>query len=72
MSESDDTARFGALRRFLRSEGCCTPCSIAFAIAAVEREAGRKWEPFHKCQVPERDCKGRAAIAWPRRPKRGE
>lgn len=69
MGEQEDTDRFLALRHFFKSVGCCTTCSIAFAIAALERESGRKWEQSHVCPA---DCKSRATLAWARRPVHGK
>lgn len=62
-----------ALQTWAAELGCCPMCSMAIAIAAVEREAGRAWEPSHKCTEHrmrgELGCMDRAKKHWANRPK---
>ena len=62
-----ELARFYALTAFFRSHGCCALCSIRFAIACVEAEAKRAWEPA-KNYCP-RECEYTARHWWAKRPR---
>ena len=65
--------RLFELRYWLRGIGCCWRCSLRYALAQVEREAGAKFDPGGECAEPENDCKAKARAQWssmPANPKR--
>lgn len=69
-AQSPETVRFYELMRFFAIKGgCCLTCSMDFAVAVVEKEAGREWKT-QDCFAPERKCKERARQAWAQVPKR--
>jgi hypothetical protein len=53
---------------FTKKAGCCMMCGMDFAIAVIEKEAGRTWV-VQECFAPERKCKERAREAWKLLPK---
>ena len=68
-----DLSRFVDLRRWLRSLGCCWSCTITFAAATVESEAGRANPPsLAMCVKPENvpTCRERTVRNWADRPVR--
>ena len=73
-----DSERFYALVRWFVSVGVCWFCALDGAIAMVERENGRRWEPSTpaaKCDRTDRHgrtCRALAELHWNDRPQRQE
>jgi len=68
------TARFCELFHHFEKGGVCRVCCVAFALAAVEVEAGSEWRPSGEpCKRVDRHgstCRALLEAAWPGRPAR--
>lgn len=68
--------RMSQLWRWLLSLGVCDCCASTFAIAQVEKEDGKKWNPWPRtCEQRNRrgqTCREAATTHWKAMPKVGE
>jgi hypothetical protein len=58
--------RMLALVAHFKAHNCCSLCSLGFALAEVEREAGRKFEKPKSCET----CRAKAVACYHQMPKK--